>query len=517
MSYTTAPASGAGKVLCSRSERVLFVALLVALVVGASVMVAAAQGPQGGPKSPAALPDNGFTYQGLLKNNGALVNGTCDFEFGLWDGLAAGPQYGATQTVSALAVTTGLFTTLLNFGVATPNTVFTGTARYLQTNVRCPAGGGSYTALSPRQALTPAPMALALPGLYTQQNITSPNVIGGFKGNVITPTLYGATISGGGSDLLPNRALGNYATVGGGQVNTAQKVFDTVGGGQNNVASGGSSTVSGGVNNNATGVYATVSGGAGHDASGDYAVIPGGFDNTAVTATLAAGNRARAMHQGAFVWGDYTQADINSSGNNQFIVRANGGIAFITSTVGFTPNFPSDTFITTTTGAKLTKAGVWTDVSDRNAKIQFQSVNPQAVLAQVAGLPITTWSYKAEDAAIRHIGPTAQDFYNTFNVGNDDMHLAALDTNGVALAAIQGLYQVVQEELKVCNSEISDLESQVASQRAQLDELEARLAALEQAGANRAPWRDIAGTTPTHWYVFGGLVAVGFIAAWRRG
>ncbi len=70
---------------------------------------------------------------------------------------------------------------------------------------------------------------------------------------------------------------------------------------------------------------------------------------------------------------------------------------------------------------------------------------PRDILARVATLPVSMWSYQADDPSIRHIGPTAQDFYATFNVGQDDTHLAALDTNGVALAAIQGLNQVVQD------------------------------------------------------------------------
>ena len=41
------------------------------------------------------------------------------------------------------------------------------------------------------------------------------------------------------------------------------------------------------------------------------------------------------------------------------------------------------------------------------------------VLERLAGLSIQSWSYKTEDS-IRHIGPTAEDFYAAFGLGSDD-------------------------------------------------------------------------------------------------
>jgi len=78
-------------------------------------------------------------------------------------------------------------------------------------------------------------------------------------------------------------------------------------------------------------------------------------------------------------------------------------------------------------------------VSDRNAKRDFAPVNPEQILESVAALPISTWSYKAEVPAARHIGPMAQDFKATFHVGASDKLIYPLDENGVALAAIQAL------------------------------------------------------------------------------
>lgn len=53
----------------------------------------------------------------------------------------------------------------------------------------------------------------------------------------------------------------------------------------------------------------------------------GGQDNVAGGRfSLAAGRRAKAWHDGSFVWGDSQDADFASSGPNQFMVRAGGGV-----------------------------------------------------------------------------------------------------------------------------------------------------------------------------------------------
>ena len=96
-------------------------------------------------------------------------------------------------------------------------------------------------------------------------------------------------------------------------------------------------------------------------------------------------------------------------------------------------------------GAATCNGTTWANGSDRNAKEKFRPVNAATVLAKVAALPLSEWSYKA-DAATRHIGPMAQDFYAAFNVGPDDKHIATVDADGVALAAIQGLNQKLEDQ-----------------------------------------------------------------------
>jgi hypothetical protein len=198
----------------------------------------------------------------------------------------------------------GLFTVVIDFGGG----AFNGAARWLEIGVRCPAGSGSYTTLSPRQALRAAPYALALPGLWTQPNATSPNLIGGFSGNSVTSSVVGATIGGGGFSGNPNRVTDDYGTVGGGLNNRAgnnagtvnDRSYATVGGGSFNTASGQAATVGGGTSNTASGVDATVGGGSFNTASGVYATVGGGTSNTASGQAATVGGGASNTASGVY-------------------------------------------------------------------------------------------------------------------------------------------------------------------------------------------------------------------------
>jgi hypothetical protein len=97
-----------------------------------------------------------WTYQGQLQRNGAAYNGTCDFQFSLWDAASAGTQQGNTLPINSVSVVNGLFTVVLDFG-----DLFKGDARWLGTSVQC-SGDGGFTPLDPRQSITAAPYALSL-------------------------------------------------------------------------------------------------------------------------------------------------------------------------------------------------------------------------------------------------------------------------------------------------------------------------------------------------------------------
>ena len=261
-----------------------------------------------------------FTYPGLLKDgSGNPVTATCDFQFGLYDALNGGSAKGNTpQTVPGWPVTDGYFTVSLDFGA----NAFDGNARWLEISVRCPAGGGSYTTLSPRQPLTPAPYALALPGLVTQQNITSTNLIGGYSGNSITAGKVGAAIGGGGNSPRPNSVTADYGTVSGGLGNTAAGYAVAIGGGQLNLASGADGTIGGGYSNTVNSPYSTVGGGNNNKAIGVGAVVSGGEFNTAccTESTVAGGTSNFAGNYGSTVGG----GQANQAAGNMATVGGGG-------------------------------------------------------------------------------------------------------------------------------------------------------------------------------------------------
>lgn len=112
--------------------------------------------------------------------------------------------------------------------------------------------------------------------------------------------------------------------------------------------------------------------------------------------------------------------------------------------------------------------------SDRNAKENFVAVNPQQVLEKVAALPVTKWNYIMEQNTV-HIGPVAQDFQAAFGLnGKDDKHISLVDEGGVALAAIQGLNQKLNEkdvEIQRQSSEILLLKQSVIELKAIVSQL----------------------------------------------
>jgi hypothetical protein len=307
--------------------------------------------------------------------------------------------------------------------------------------------------------------------LRLEPKVTSPNVIGGFSGNAVTGGAYGATIGGGGRAGAAQTVSAPYATIAGGFFNTASGPSSTVTGGVHNTASGATSTVAGGISNTASGIGSTVAGGYGNTASGEGSAVAGGYSNTASglysavaggnlntasgTASFAAGTQAKATQNGSFVWGDNTSTDLTSPAVNTFTVRASGGIWLGTTS---SASIPAGRFINTSTGGYLSTGGAWTNFSDRAHKRDFRPINRQSVLQKVARMPLSSWSYKAEQPAVRHIGPTAQDFYAAFGLGLDDKHIGTIDEGGVALAAIQGLYRQNQ----ALQARVAKLEQQVA-------------------------------------------------------
>ena len=386
-----------------------------------------------------------------------------------------------------------------------------------------------------------------------QSGINSVTISGGTGNRVDPGTSFsqdGAVIGGGGDNLIGSSpgagsvALGGFNVIAGGYFNNIRSGgdFDVISGGYANIIDTNSdyNVVAGGDQNQigTNSGLCVIGGGTGNAiaANSRGATIPGGVNNTATNYAFAAGRRAKANHEGAFVWADSTDADFASTAANQFLIRASGGVgigttspqaslhvngslvlqglttpsaAAATNLLNIGSGASADGFrngisffesgngtalslgydgtgsssfnalrIYHSTGKSLftfqangfmgvgtntpqqalhvigniLASGTITGSSDRNVKESFAPVNPRDVLEKVSSLPISEWSYKA-DSGVRHLGPMAQDFYSAFSVGMDDKHISMVDADGVALAAIQGLNQKVEQK----ETEITEL------------------------------------------------------------
>src|SRR5512147_552665 len=110
------------------------VLIMLALVLSASGVIAQSLGSQN-VAVPQAVVGTGFTYQGQLKQGGSTFTANCDMAFRLYDSVISGALVGSAITTT-VPVTNSLFTAQLDFGAS----VFTGDARWLDIQVRCPTG-----------------------------------------------------------------------------------------------------------------------------------------------------------------------------------------------------------------------------------------------------------------------------------------------------------------------------------------------------------------------------------------
>jgi hypothetical protein len=133
-------------------------------------------------------------------------------------------------------------------------------------------------------------------------------------------------------------------------------------------------------------------------------------------------------------------------------------------------------------------------VSDANLKENFRDRDGDEVLAKVSQMPIREWNYKGQDAAIRHMGPTAQDFHAAFGLGEDPLKISTIDADGVALLAIKALEarariehehmledtQSLADESQSLVQENAKRSADIASLKAEITALRAEVAALRQ-------------------------------------
>jgi hypothetical protein len=356
-----------------------------------------------------------------------------------------------------------------------------------------------------------------------QQNTNSgadAMVAGGYEN---TASGADATVDGGGN----NTASGYGAAVGGGLANTAGGYAAAVSGGQGNQANNNYATVPGGIDNIASGldsfaagqqaqalhqgvfVWADSQNAAFSSTSPNQFLIraQGGVginvNNPSSGLTAPASLNVQGGQTGfgnSFGFPVVLFQNTNTTVNNGPALRVVGGggtnvYGALSVSVNVVPGSPNGSIATfgnadsfecviSNEGSIYTQGTVYSKgvalTSDRNAKENFKPVDDQAVLAKVASLPLTEWNYKTDSTGVQHIGPMAQDFQAVFHLdGADDKHISMVDEGGVALAAIQGLNQKLENEAKEKDVEIQTLKQQNDSLAREMNKLAATVKRLE--------------------------------------
>lgn len=164
----------------------------------------------------------------------------------------------------------------------------------------------------------------------------------------------------------------------------------------------------------------------------------------------------------------------DTSTGSQWVMAAAGGGSFLFNETG-TPVIE----FRLTSGGDLQIPGVmsaasFNTTSSKTLKDIHSSIDPKSILSEVVSLPIAEWSFKDDPAGTLHLGPMAEDFHAAFEVGDSERYIGLMDAAGVALAAIQGMNQVVNEQQVV----IEELKKQNAEREQEVAELKAMVSQL---------------------------------------
>lgn len=306
-----------------RGSMAAFLALLLGLFAGHSPALQAQNG----------FPPSLMSYQGFLVDaNGAGLapNNPQNFSvvFRIYAVSSAGtPLWAEAQTVT---IDKGNFSVVLGEGGSEGSEVRPDLATVFNSNrasdlyLGITVKGVSNSEILPRLRLLTSPYAFLA---------RTANGLAGSDGAALINSSEGrlrigqALQSTGGNNRGANAVDLQVARVSTSPSQVASGTTSVISGGQNNTASGELSVISGGSGSTASGRGSAVGGGENNTASGLFATVPGGRNNVASGEnSFAVGRRARATHPGSVVFGDNSDADKNSSGDNQFLIQAGGGV-----------------------------------------------------------------------------------------------------------------------------------------------------------------------------------------------
>jgi hypothetical protein len=272
------------------------------------------------------------------------------------------------------------------------------------------------------------------------------------SGSSSTAMGFGTTASGNSSTAMGSSTTASNSNSTAMGVTTTANGFASTAMGELTRASGRASTAMG--NNTTASGDNSLAGGDASVAAGNSALAFGAGVRATGNGSVALGTNAFTAFNGSFVFADRSVfTEFAASGPNQFFVRAAGGVHFASN-------------LAATLGVKLDPGdSQWTGLSDVNAKHQFRDLPAEDVLSRFARMPVTEWSYRHQDA-VRHIGPTAQDFHAAFGLGQDPLRIGTLDASGVALAGVRALEARSRQDRTEHVDDIATLRAEIASLRA---------------------------------------------------
>lgn len=293
-----------------------------------------------------------ITFQGQLSDQGNFANGLYDFQFTLFDSITAGTPIGLPNEIIDTNVIDGYFTVALDFG----NNFTSNTSFYLEVQVK--NSSGQYIILSPRQKLTPSPLAYKanfslssdiaeraviadeadfapLAGhAITADSLSNGNLLWSTQGNSLSfndflgstnlqpvdirvnnlrvfrfsYALDGAAfapniIGGASNNFISGNATGSTISGGGKFCNDPLSIVNC----QNRI-DGSFSTISGGNDNFTQNNFSVISGGKANFSSADYSTISGGTLNTAsgIESSIGGGNGNQATGNSSVISGGFS-------------------------------------------------------------------------------------------------------------------------------------------------------------------------------------------------------------------
>jgi hypothetical protein len=176
--------------------------------------------------------------------------------------------------------------------------------------------------------------------------------------------------------------------------------------------------------------------------SGFHTLVMGASTSASGDNSFAGGRHAQADHDNCFVWSEYpigpSVVPLQTTTNNQFLVRATGGIAFYTNA--------SMTYGVSLNADDYSWNSVMPPLTSRNSR----DVDGADILYKIEQLPLKRYSADGEN---HHISPSPEEFNRLFDLGKTENQISAQDQSGIALAGIKEMINIIND-LKDKNAEL---------------------------------------------------------------